>query len=478
MVDLLLIIQVVTWVFVTFLFMVSRTSSLFHPFTIYTAFHGIVFVLRPLLIVHAEFSFTFSYMRFTPTEETFATTLAVTNIAFCVFAVVSWWAGHRVPKFEPQPGELTPLQRQALIITFVLLAPLALYSAFVNAAPRGFEGVTAAGAIAMDTDPATGFTTMTNTTGYILDAQGMLATMAVIFIWLMRFRWWSFAPLVLFLGYRAFLGWGRYAMVMSLASLLLVYLFHTRRRWIRAKHLLIAIPLLLIFQQLGEQRDYVRELVTGERPYTWSEFDIERGWLESQDTLDFANFEFLTAIVESVPQRSATYTYFTQYLQLFTEPIPRMLWAEKPVGAPIKLVNMNDHVNFIGLTHSLVGDGWLSFGWFGVIVTFAVVGYFLGRLHFKVWRNTTSHRMVLAYCTFIPLTLQWFRDGGISIATFSAWVLMPLILWWVIEKVLALIYSERPLPSAGPLAGQPDGSGARTVLRALTGRFAAPPPQA
>src|SRR5690606_14959226 len=65
MVDLLLTIQVVTWVFVTFLFVVSRTSSLFHPFTYYTAFHGIVFVLRPLLIVHANFNFAFSYMRFT-----------------------------------------------------------------------------------------------------------------------------------------------------------------------------------------------------------------------------------------------------------------------------------------------------------------------------------------------------------------------------------------------------------------------------
>lgn len=475
MVDLLLTIQVVTWVFVTFLFVVSRTSSLFHPFTYYTAFHGIVFVLRPLLIVHGDFSFAFSYMRFTPTAETFATTLAATNIAFCVFAVVSWWAGHRVPRFDPRPGELTPIQKQALVITFILLSPLALYSAFVNAAPRGFEGVTAAGAIAMDTDPATGFTTMTNTTGYILDAQGMLATMAVIFIWLMRFRLWSFAPLVLFLGYRAFLGWGRYAMVMSLASLLLVYLFHTRRRWVRAKHVLMAIPLLLIFQQLGEQRDYVRELVTGQRPYTIDQFDVERGWLESQDTLDFANFEYLTAIVETVPQRSATYTYFTQYLQLFTEPIPRMLWADKPVGAPIKLVNMNDHVNFIGLTNSLVGDGWLSFGWLGVVVTFAIVAYFLGRLHNGVWRKTTSHRMVLAYCTFIPLTLQWFRDGGISIATFSAWVLMPIIVWFFVEKALELVYgrSAQP-PAAGPYAAPPRG--ARRVIQSLQRTFPPSPP--
>ncbi|MBX6322237.1 MAG: oligosaccharide repeat unit polymerase, partial [Rhodospirillaceae bacterium] len=476
MVDLLLAIQVVTWVVVCFLFfLVGRTGSIFHPFTFYAVFHLIVFVIRPLLLQYAGFGFTYDYMRFTPTPETVSLTLVVTNMAFCLFALVSWWSGHRVPRFDRQPGPLTPLQRQALIVTFAVLTPLALYSAVINSAPRVFEG---SGGIEMVIDPDTGIQTLANTTGYLLDAQGMLATLSIILLCVTRFRWYAFLPLALFLAYRAFLGWGRYAMVMSLASVLLVYLFHKGRRWPQPRFLLVAIPLFIVFQQLGEQRDYVRYLVTGERPYTW-ELPVERSWVERQDTLDFANFEFLTAILWAVPEHSDTYTYFTQYLQLFTQPIPRILWPEKPVGPPIMLVNMNDYVNFMGLTNSLVGDGWLSFGWIGVVITIALVAFILGRLHRAFWRNTASPRALLAYCTFVPLSLQWFRDGGITIVMFAAWALFPLVVWYASERALVFMYGRSVRRAPAPALAAP-GAGlappVRQVMQALERTF--PPAEA
>src|SRR5262249_26999475 len=140
---------------------------IFHFFTFYTIFHGLVFVLRPLLLQFGGFGFTYSYMRFNPTAETVSLTLVVTNMSFCLFAFMVWWAGWKVPRFEPKPGPMSPLRRQALIVPFAALGSLVLYSAFINSAPRVFEG---SGGIEMVIDPDTGIQTLTNTTGYLLDA--------------------------------------------------------------------------------------------------------------------------------------------------------------------------------------------------------------------------------------------------------------------------------------------------------------------
>lgn len=55
--------------------------------------------------------------------------------------------------------------------------------------------------------------------------------------------------------------------------------------------------------------------------------------------MHWANMEFLDN-VETVPRRTGTYGFFGDNPQAFTEPIPRKLWKDKPVGAPIKMLNL------------------------------------------------------------------------------------------------------------------------------------------
>jgi hypothetical protein len=35
----------------------------------------------------------------------------------------------------------------------------------------------------------------------------------------------------------------------------------------------------------------------------------------------------------------------------------------------------------------------------------------------------------LLYLSALPMTVQWFRDGGISIAKFMLWTWLPLLIW-------------------------------------------------
>jgi hypothetical protein len=198
----------------------------------------------------------------------------------------------------------------------------------------------------------------------------------------------------------------------------------------------LAVPVLIIFNILGQNRDYLKSMV-GE---TWQEQSdapidsIEHASLLEKirskgDTQDFANFDYLTFVLAVVPERSGMYTYGKQYLQLFTEPIPRILWSGKPVGSPVRLFDINAFGNFVGLTFSLPGDGWMSGGWIGMVITMALVGLFLGTVHKWFWRHVNDPMISLLYLSALPMTVQWFRDGGISIAKFMLWTWLPLLIW-------------------------------------------------
>jgi hypothetical protein len=163
------------------------------------------------------------------------------------------------------------------------------------------------------------------------------------------------------------------------------------------------------------------------------------------DTQDFANFDYLTFVLAIVPSRTGTFTYGSQYLQLFTEPIPRKLWPGKPLGSPVGFFSLNSYGNFNGLTPSLVGDGWMSGGWLGLVVTMGFFGGLWGLFHRWFWANNGRSLSAMVYLIALAMSVQQFRDGGISIAKFLFWNLSPLILWagvsWLISPRLIPVYS-------------------------------------
>jgi hypothetical protein len=166
-------------------------------------------------------------------------------------------------------------------------------------------------------------------------------------------------------------------------------------------------------------------MVVSEEPGMSSTEKLRMRW----DSQDFANFDYLAAVVALVPRRTGSHTYGLQYLQLFTEPIPRLLWRGKPAGAPIRLMNLNQHANFLGLTMSLPGDGWISGGWIGVILTMTLAGLATGLGHRGYWRNRGHPVLALLYMTFLGVSPNWFRDGGISVFKFLFFTWLPLLIW-------------------------------------------------
>ncbi|UKJ73602.1 hypothetical protein [Azospirillum brasilense] len=451
MIETALIAQVLVVALVAVVFLSTGTASMFHPLTYYLIFHTLVFVIRPLLVHGFGIDNAWLFMGYWPSAAEFVKSLTVSSVALVAFSAACGWAGRVKPDFSRAPTfTFDRLDITAFALTVAALGPLAIYSAILRQDGADFTGT---GDVQMERDPLTGQPVYVNTTGYIAEAHSMGLPLTLGIIWVSRFHPLSFIPFIAFVSYRAYLGWGRWAIIMGVLGMVLLILYHTRTKWFRWWQLACGLPVLLLFHTLGNNRDFLRGVLAGtESPgKLFSIFQGGEGsFVESVSNQDIANFDFLAFILWAVPQQSGTYTWFTQYLQLFTEPIPRMLWPDKPIGAPVKWVSLHDFGNFSNLTTSLAGDGWMSAGWIGVIVTMVVVGLILGRLHRWFWESGFTNRYaVLFYCAFIPLSLQWYRDGNITIVKFGFFSLLPILLWIGATKALRLWIGD----SAGsPLA--------------------------
>src|ERR1700758_4104937 len=104
--ELALFAQAVVWLIVVGVFAGTRQASIYHPLTIYLLFHGIVFVVRPLLVYYLGFNGEFIYMRFEPSEAQWIRALATSSVGLMVFAATSiayGWSQTRFRTPEPPP---------------------------------------------------------------------------------------------------------------------------------------------------------------------------------------------------------------------------------------------------------------------------------------------------------------------------------------------------------------------------------------
>ena len=453
MIDVALIAQVILWIVMIGFFLGSRQASVFHPATAYLAFHGLVFVLRPILVYVFGFDTNWAYMGFKPSDDVFVRTLAVSSVGMVCFVATSLFFGRSRLVFADQtPPTFSLLEKRALLVTTLMLLPAMAYS--IYATRNGVAG-----------ERINGIYIMTNSTGYINEAQDFIMPLLCVWMVVTRFHWLGLVPSILYVGYRTWYGWSRWTILLFFLLVVVMYCWYHRRKWIPFWSVFMAIPILLLFNLIGHNRDMFKSLLTGEDTHV-AEFDVgmtadEK--LKAQfDTQDFANFDFLTYVVWAVPAKTGTYTFGVQYVQLFTEPIPRILWRGKPVGSPVKTIDVGAYGNFTGLTFSLAGDGWISGGWLGLIITLSAVGTAVGLAHRRFWRNGENTMGCILYLVALAMVPQWYRDGGISIAKFLLFNVTPILMWmgmkWLIGRRLIPGYSVLLPAGAQVRILQPDQS--------------------
>ena len=431
MYEIALIFSVASFVGIALAYARSPLFSVYHPLTFYLAFHGMVFVFRPVLAYFMDYRLVYQVYQFSPTMADKTTALMATNLGMLVFVVACWWSGNAPMQFKTDQGALG--EREMLKPSFwwvvALLAPVGLYSLYEvwNTAIS-----TGAAYTNIIRDYRTGKAFNVDTSGYLIEAQLLLAGITAILAWLMRFRLIWLTPFALFALYRLGLG-GRGPFITALVSVGLFYLYDRQRKnlpvWI-----FVAVPVLLaVFTAVGNDRgESIRRVIGDDQSSAVFGRTREERFLEG---MDFANLEYMEYLVYVVPQRSGTYGYFNGVAQLFTEPVPRSLWPDKPIGAPFERINMFDYGLPLGMTRSLPGEGWFSLGWLGVIIWCGFWGWALGVCYRRFALGEQSAFQVSAYLVFLPVLIVAFRDGQIvTVFRQCLFYLAPVLLWHFLAR--------------------------------------------
>lgn len=438
--DLLLVADVFLLGAVAFLYSRSPAASIFHPATFYLLFHGFVFTLRPIIARIYDFQYLYYRAEFHPTLGEKVTALLVADLAMCVFVAVSVKFASAPPPFSGN-WRADAVRRQVrgpFLGVFAVLAPVALYSLL------DYWIVSASASSTMLLDVATGVQINTDRNGWFTLAQLMLVPLTAIFAWLYRFRWWALLPFVAFFFLKAGTG-GRGPFVVAAILLILLFLLEKRRRWPEWRSVLLLVVAAVAFNTVVVDRgkairslfveDYSRpgEIKSDEHPL---------------DHPDFGNLEFLEYAVHVVPDRTGTYDYFLNNLQIFTEPVPRVWWPGKPIGPPIRLFNLMDYGRPLGWTWAVPGVGWMSLGWPGVAIQAMIFALLYGWLYRRFAAKNASVFMVLFYLVMVSATVVTFRDGGLlTILRQLPYYGGPIALTWMLCRLFGGERSSRGLPS-------------------------------
>ena len=431
-----LALSVVCFVLVAGYFVRSPSFSLFHPLTFYLAFHGFIFVFRPIIAFINDFNYVYRGYAFNPSLSDKLTVIVASNLGFLSFAFFCLRIGNVAMRFKLDGFAIAERERlkPKLVWVLALCVPIGLYSL---ASALNLAGGTAGENDALQVDFNTGISIYVKGSGYLAEAQLMLATCGALVAWVFRFRFLAIAPLLAFVVLRAGTG-GRGPFVIALVAVGLLYLYEHRRRVPSFRISLLLVATVMVFSFVGNDRGRAIRNIIGKEE-TVNRYELASARAKFLEGMDFANLEYFEYLVYAVPQRSNTYGYFLDTLQIFTEPIPRAIWKDKPIGAPFNRIFLMKYGRNFGMTRSLPGQGWYSLGWLGVGIWCGLWGYVLGWIYRRFVEGPQSAFKTTAYMIFAATLIVDFRDGElVTLFRQCLFYLGPIVLWYYLARYLGV----------------------------------------
>jgi hypothetical protein len=220
----------------------------------------------------------------------------------------------------------------------------------------------------------------------------------------------------------------------------LMYMYDNRRKWPTFAVCVAALLSIWAFDTVQNDRGIAIREAFG---FEINEVDRVR-YAEAQEdrfleSTDIALMEMVEFMTWSIPERSGSYDYFLGNLQILTEPIPRVLWPDKPVGAPIRMFDLYSHAVTVNGVMSVPGMGWMYWGYPGVAIWAAVFALIYGSAYKAFALSRQSNMAVIAYMIFLSTAVVAYRDGLIlTILKQCLFYIGPLVMLMVISRFTRL----------------------------------------
>jgi hypothetical protein len=414
-----------------------------HPAIIYIFFHLVAISSRLLAIIAgAETLFTNWGGFFEPvTESELARAAILADAVLIIVTIASIWAAF-VDTRETRSGSNDSTNAVTLSLRHI-------WTVVVIAFPIGVLGVALIGSVPGFEKPEIDFGEWQESSWLLITTTWAgLALLALIYWY--GFKWWLVAPMATYLLIMALQGFHRFRAIIPLILLLQIYLDRQGKKWPPTYIVAVIISAMLLFYpmktigRMAQQGATVREISESSTAILR---DVAAGQSGDQTVLDQLASS-LTLI-----DRSGKLYYGTTYLALLTSPIPRQWWPDKPgIAEYIRDFSTPSRpMAQVGMITTVIGELYLNFGYMGLVIMAFLTAYWLARIYF--WAYRSGYYTVLRFCYLLVACnlIQVYRDGLISLFTFTIVNMMPL-------SVIGLLHVVKPVrPKSGsvPFYGLP-----------------------
>jgi hypothetical protein len=435
LVDVAVVIAVIVLMF--------RRMAFWHPLTAYLLFHLYSFTYRLFQILGGSpLMYTGQPNAEAISPDEIIRAILWADAALIFFVAASWWAHMVFEAKSDQPVERRVLNPNIAKAIGLLCLPLGAYFFYV-VKTTGFV---------LSTDSASA--------GYIQAISMWPIGVIGLLMFTFGFRWYLLALAAFFLGVVALQGYHRFMLVLPLLYFTALYLQTRRRHWPTIPLFIAAFFVGLIFPRLkyiGQALQYgdTQEAIT---QFSQAFIQDKKSYTDFAATEDFLDqFAGSLSLVDSNDRKF----WGSTYLAIVTLPVPRAWWPDKP--------GLADHLQEIstsgrrydveGRIITYLGEGYLNFGYAGLMLIPAFMGYILTAACLRATAGPMQRLARYIYLVFFMALVQTFRDGLLSIFVFTVVHNMPMLFTWILHMIPGFALKSMDRPPADPMALEEEEDG-------------------
>lgn len=408
------LLSLAIWFLVLYVSLFIIRLPVYHPFTMYLAYHLVGFIFRPFSVYYESYSFIWTRIGFTPTAEYIWITGIILNLALVsAVAGLVWGAGLKCVPLIPPTRFVINKRGRFFCVAFVFCI-VGLYSTYLSYGSAGLDQVNA---FETQLDSAGG-QRLVGVSGYTLALQEALPILCIILLLSEAPKMISYSTTAIFIVMRLYVGAQRLSFIVVLAAAAMNQLIIGRRRYPTILTIVLILFGYVMFDIIGSDRYTVRRVFLEGASFSelWNSY-VEKRYDGRNNAMDVVEFEAAAAAI-SIIDNFTGHSFGTQYLRLFIWPIPRQLWPSKPTIT--STVNLSVHgFNFLYLTHSLYADLYMAFGLPFVIFGMFFWGWLMARIY-NIALKTRSAAVYAFFWIFLIYMKTVLRDGGVTFVYFWA----------------------------------------------------------
>lgn len=416
-----------------------------HPAVIYLFFHLLAIPSRLLAIMTgAETLFTKWGGIFEPVTEAELARATVMADLVLVIMTIAWIAASRI--------DLKRSAAKAAELSTVLSASLSarhIWSVVVIAFPIGVVGAALIGNVPGFEKPDIDFGEWQESSWLLITTTWAGLSLLALIYWY-GFRWWLVVPMGVYLFVMSIQGFHRFRAIIPLILLLQIYLDRHQKKWPPAYIMVVIVAAMLLFYPMKTIGRMAQEGATvSEISESSTEIlrDVAAGQSGDQTVLD----QFASSL--TLIDGAGKLYYGATYVALLTSPIPRQWWPDKPGIADYQkdFSTPSRPMADMGMIMTFIGEFYLNFGYFGVVIMSFMTAYGLARIYFNAYRRSYDSVLRFGYLLIACNLIQVYRDGLMSLFIFTVVNMMPLSAIVFLHWVRPL----RPRREAAPMYGHP-----------------------